>query len=209
MSQTIRCQCGKFKAELTEFPRATPGRLKCYCDDCQQYLVHLERTDLLDAAGGSEVIPTYPANMKVLSGSEHLKCTRLSPKGMFRWSTTCCNSPVANTSARSPWIGVMRNMYTADDAQLPERTLGEVRSSIFGRYATGVVPPGTADKVSFRAIRTVLPFLLKGIITRKSTPSPFFKSDGKTPILEPTVLSSEQRSQLAETWKKRHRPQGR
>jgi hypothetical protein len=163
-------------------------------------MVYLGRTDLLDAAGGSEVVPAYPANMRIMTGAEQLRCMRLSAKGMFRWSTHCCNSPVGNTSPGMPWIGVHRNMYTVEDPKFLERTLGEIKSSIMGRFAIGPVPPGTPNKMSFRAIRSVLPFLLKGVLTRKALPSPFFKADGKAPITEPTVLTAEQRAQLADQW---------
>ena len=71
----IQCQCGKFRARLKAFPNGTPGRLVCYCDDCQSYLRHLKRTDLLDAHAGTEVIPAYPADVEILQGKEQLKCT--------------------------------------------------------------------------------------------------------------------------------------
>jgi hypothetical protein len=203
MSQQIRCTCGSFQARLTAWPQATPGRLKCYCDDCQMYLMHLGRTDLLDAAGGTEVIPTYPVTLELVSGVEHLTCTRLSAQGMFRFSTTCCNSPVANTAPGRPWVGVLRNMYTQDDAQLPERVLGPLRSSIMGKFATGPVPPGTPNTMSFQAARSVMPFMAKGFFGRKITPSPFFGEDGKTPIVQPTVLTVQERERLMQDWSKR------
>src|SRR6476646_2142775 len=102
----IQCECGRFRAELTSFPRNTPGRLACYCDDCQTYAHFLGRADLLDAAGGTEVVPAYPAEVKFVAGKELLACTRLSPRGMFRWSTTCCNTPIANTMPGFPWAGI-------------------------------------------------------------------------------------------------------
>lgn len=202
MSQQIRCSCGKFRAELTEFPKATPGRLQCYCDDCQLYMVQLGRTDLLGPSGVSEVIPTYPASFKIVAGQEHLKCTRLSANGMFRFSTTCCNSPVANTSPGTPWVGVMRSMYTQDDAQLPEKAVGNVRASIMGKFATGPVPAGVPAKMNFKGFVTVMPFMLKGFLGKKIMPSPFFKEDGKTPVVAPTILSAEQREQLVQKWQK-------
>lgn len=64
----IQCECGKFRAELEKFPKNTPGRAICYCDDCQTYLHYLGRSDLLDSAGGTQIIPVYPSEMKVLQG---------------------------------------------------------------------------------------------------------------------------------------------
>jgi len=113
----IQCECGKFKAELTEFPRNTPGRLRCYCDDCQSFLHHLGRADLLDANGGTEIIPVYPSDFKILQGGELLKCTRIVDYGMYRFSTTCCNTPIANTDTKRPWGGTHRRVFSAKDPQ--------------------------------------------------------------------------------------------
>jgi hypothetical protein len=183
----IQCECGKFRAKLKAFPNHTPGRLVCYCDDCQAYLHYLNRDDLLDANGGTEVIPAYPADVEILSGGELLKCTRLSPKGTFRFSTSCCNTPIVNTRPKAPWAGFMRGVYAAD----VEQTLGAVRSRIMGRYAKGTPPAGTPAKFNLKAFSTVMPFMLKGVLFQKSKRSPFFAEDGVTPIVVPHVLSEE------------------
>lgn len=185
----IQCECGEFRAMLKAFPNGTPGRLVCYCDDCQMYLHHLKRTDLLDANGGTEVIPAYPADVEVLHGLERLKCTRLSATGTFRFYTSCCNTPIANTRPGEPWVGFLRCVYTAGDAHTLDQTLGPVRSRIMGRYAKGTPPVGTPQKFNLRAFLAVMPFMLKGKLRRKSRPSPFFAEDGVTAIVVPHVLS--------------------
>jgi hypothetical protein len=186
----IQCQCGKFQARLKAFPTSTPGRLVCYCDDCQTYLRHLERTDLLDANGGTEVIPAYPADVEILQGREHLKCTRLSPSGTFRFSTSCCNTPIVNTRPGAPWAGFMRCVYTAaGEAQKLDQVLGPVRSRIMGRYAQGTPPAGTPKKFDLKGVLTVMPFILKGKLLGKSRPSPFFADDGVTAVVIPDVLN--------------------
>ena len=161
MDMEIQCECGKFRAEVQAFPKNTPGRLKCYCDDCQSYLHYLRRGDLLDENGGTEVIPAYPADVKILSGREHLNCTRLSDKGMFRYSTSCCNTPVANTRPNTPWLGFLRRVYTVVDADLLDRTFGPVRSSIMGRFAKGTPPAGTPKTFNMKAFVTVMPFICR------------------------------------------------
>ena len=189
----IQCECGQFRARLKAFPRNTPGRLVCYCDDCQAYLNHLGRGDLLDANGGTEVIPAYPADVEILSGREHLKCTRLSPRGMCRFSASCCNTPIANLRPKEPWAGFLRCVYTAGGADQLDRALGPVRSRIMGRYAKGTPPAGTPDKFNLKAFATVMPFMLKGKLFKKYEPSPFFAEDGVTPIVAPYVLSKAER----------------
>jgi hypothetical protein len=77
----IQCECGAFSATLNAFPKATPGRLVCYCDDCQSYLHHLGRADLLDANGGTEVIPAYPAGRGI---SKRTRTTQV-PAAVAQW----------------------------------------------------------------------------------------------------------------------------
>ena len=40
---------------------------------------------------------------------------------------------------------------------------------------------------------SVMPFMLKGMLTGNSKPSPFFGADGVTPVAPVTVLSKAQR----------------
>lgn len=193
----IQCECGKFRARLKAFPGNTPGRLVCYCDDCQAYLHYLKRGDLLDANGGTEVIPAYPADVEILCGLEHLKCTRLSPKGTYRFSTSCCNTPIANTQSRMPWAGFLRGVYTAGgDAHQLDQLLGPVRSRIMGRFAKGTPPAGTPEKFDLKAFLAVMPFMLKGKLLGRSRPSPFFAGDGITPVVRPYVLDKAERQAL-------------
>lgn len=188
----LQCDCRKFTAELKTFPNDTPGRLKCYCDDCQIYLHYLGRAELLDQNAGSEIIPTYPCNMKILSGQEQVKCVRLTDKGMFRFYAGCCKTPIGNTTPGSPWIGVLRRMYTVKGSQQLDGAFPEVRASILGRYAKGTPPAGTPDGFNLSGFVAVMPFMLKGKMFGKFKPSPFFADDGKTPITTPHVMSSEE-----------------
>jgi hypothetical protein len=184
----IQCECGKFRAELTQFPRNTPGRLKCYCSDCQAFLQYLKRDDLLDENNGSEIIPAYPADIKLIAGKDFIKCLRLSPTGMFRFSTTCCNTPIANTAPNRPWVGIHRRMYTVKDPDRLDKELGPVKSSIMGKDAKGTPPPGTPQKFNLKGMAIVMPYILKGIFLGKSKPSPFFEN-GEA-IVAPRVLTS-------------------
>lgn len=192
----IQCDCGQFKAEIKNFPKETPGRLGCYCDDCQSYAIFLKRTDILDQAGCTEVVPTYPGNINFKQGSENLICYRLSEKGMYRWSTTCCNSPIANTSPASPWVGLHARIFLQKDKNYLQTSLGAVRARIMGKFAKAKPEIGTANKMNFKGIVTVLPFLLKGQILKKWKDSPFFQEDGVTPIKKPHVLTSQDLSSL-------------
>lgn len=190
----IQCECGKFRAELNKFPKNTPGRLKCYCDDCQAYLHYLNRGDLLDANGGTEIIPFYPADVKLLAGKDLIKCVRVLPKGMFRFSTTCCNTPIANTDRKRPWAGFHRRMFTAKDPNMLDKALGPVKSSIMGKFAKGTPPPGTPRKFDFKGMKLVMPYLLKGMLLGKAKRSPFFENG--EPVAVPKILTSDERKAL-------------
>lgn len=192
----IRCECGTFRADLTGLPRNTPGRLACYCDDCQTYLYALGRPELLDSAGGTEVIPVYPSEIKIISGHESLKCLRLSPQGLHRWSTTCCNMPIGNAKAGFPWMGIINRTFIVTDISYLEKTFGPIKSRILGRFARGTAPAGTSSKVKLSDMLVVLPFILKGLLRGSAKGSPFFKNDGKTPIVEPVVLALEERNRI-------------
>lgn len=183
----ISCDCKAFQAELTHFPTHSPGRLMCYCGDCQRFLEKLGREDLLDPYGGTEIVPVYPSEIRILQGQEHLLCNQLGPKGLFRWSTQCCNAPVGNSRARFPWFGILHSAYRAADPDCLER-LGPVRSRIFGRDARGAPPFAISDRIGFRDALTVLPFVLRGKIGGKHKRSPFFKADGISPIVAPRLL---------------------
>jgi hypothetical protein len=164
-----------------------------YCDDCQSYLHYLKRDDLLDANGGTEIIPAYPADVEIISGREQLKCTRLSPNGLFRFSTACCNMPIVNTRPNAPWTGFLRCVYPAKEL---DQTLGLVRCRVAGRHAKGTPPAGTPKNINLKGVLAVMPFMLKGKLLNKAKPSPFFAEDGVTPVVAPHILSEAERQAL-------------
>jgi hypothetical protein len=190
----IQCECGKFRAELTQFPKNTPGRLICYCDDCQAFLHYLNRPDLLDENGGTEIIPAYPADIKILAGKDEVECVRLHSQGMYRFFTKCCHTPIANTDPKRPWAGINRRMYTVKDPNRLDQELGPVKSSIMGKYAKGTPPAGTPQTFDFKGMVTVLPFILRGKLLGKAKHSPFFEN-GES-IVAPLVLTAAEPSKI-------------
>ncbi len=181
----ISCDCGAFIAELTAFPKHTPGRLVCYCDDCQAYVKKIQRTDVLDEYGGTEVIPAYPKEIDIIQGIDTLKCYRLTTEGTYRWATSCCNSPILNSKPGFPWAGIFHTAYKKPNAL---SKLGEVKSRIYGKYALAGAPFKISKKIAFRDMLVVMPFIIKGKILGMDKQSPFFDPDNKTPIVEPEIL---------------------
>lgn len=183
----IKCDCHKFTAKVEPFPKCSAGIVFCYCDDCQKYLKKIGRPELLDDYGGSEIIPVYPNNFVITNGIENLVCHSLSPNGLRRWTTSCCQTPIANTLPRFPWLGLsgkaVKNAGGSD-----YESLGDVRSRIMGKYKTSDAPFKISEKLSLKDGFVVLPFVVKGFLFKLYSRNPFFEKDGKTPISEVHIL---------------------
>jgi hypothetical protein len=72
-------------------------RFVCYCRDCQAFARFLERADVLDPAGGTDIFQMPPARVKLVAGTDAMRCLRLSNK-VLRWYADCCRTPIANTA---------------------------------------------------------------------------------------------------------------
>src|SRR5579863_699680 len=93
----LRCRCGEVRALVSGASRRTVNRVVCYCDDCQAFAHQLGRADLLDAQGGSDIVQVAPASLRFVQGAHRIVGLRLTPKGLLRWYTNCCNTPIGNT----------------------------------------------------------------------------------------------------------------
>src|SRR5262249_30587588 len=93
-------------------------RFVCYCNDCHAFARFLERPDVLDLAGGTDIFQMPPGCVKLTVGTDAVRCLRLSDKGVLRWYTDCCRTPIGNTAAspRFPVIAVVHSfmVYGAD-----------------------------------------------------------------------------------------------
>ncbi|MBY0371355.1 hypothetical protein K2X33_11755 [bacterium] len=190
---SLRCKCGALRGAAHGLSPKTGLRSVCYCNDCQAYAHFLGRaSDILDADGGTDIFPVQPAQLEITLGHENLTCVRLSEKGMYRWYTDCCNTPIANSMAwpKMPFAGVVHSImdYAASGTKRDE-ALGPIRARSQGKYGT---PP-----MSF--LFRVVGFLLRGFWKKQHQPSPFFHADGR-PRARPRILSPVEREAL------KHRP---
>lgn len=186
----LRCRCGAMKGTL-EVGLGMHG--VCYCDDCQAYAHALGRADVLNERGGSELWQTRPTYVKLTEGREHLRCLRLSDKGMFRFHAGCCSTPVGNTmtNPRVPFVGVSRAFI--DHVGIDE-LLGPATGAQ-GRFAIGGVPPGVAPTATLGNIARIVAFLARSFVARAHKPTPFFDDAGK-PVVVPRVLTKSERDAL-------------
>lgn len=178
MSQPFdfKCSCGEFQCKVELNPK--PTHLACYCKDCQSYVNHLGKgQSYLNAAGGTQIVQTVPSAIRVTKGAEQLRLLRLTPKGLFRWYTACCNTPVANT-LKSPFFPFLGLVIPAGS-----KDFGPVEAEVMTKSAKVPVKEHGFNAVGFGVLRRGIAAKLKG-----QTQSPFFKADG-SPVSEARIVS--------------------
>ena len=185
----LECLCGTVKGNV----KIVPGsffHVHCLCCDCQMFASHLKNKDsILDAHGGSELFQTYPKFMQITAGQDKISGVQLKDKGIYRWHTSCCNMPIANTmsSAKIPFVGVSVKLMKFDSGQQKVETLGPVIMKAFGKYAIGEIPKDAHPKFPISFMPKIIRFMLKGVFRNMNAPSPFF--NGKEPVAKVKVLS--------------------
>lgn len=199
MSQDVElgCRCGEVHGWLRGASPSRVNRAICYCADCQAFLHHLGRADLLDAHGGTDIVQAAPGAVTFDRGSERIVGVRLSPKGLYRWYASCCKTPLGNTMTPSvPFIGMAPEVFRgAPDAARRDAIFGKVRAGMFGQHATGGAPEGSTKTdlpMIAHALRLMLGWKLRG----KTWPHPFFERATRAPRYRVTTLSANDREAL-------------
>src|SRR5215475_2713397 len=106
----LRCRCGRLRGIAHEVGPSTGLRFVCYCEDCQAFAHFLERTDVLDPAGGTDIFQMPPGRVRLTAGTDALRSLRLSDEGVLRWYSECCRTPIANSAgARFPLIAIIHS----------------------------------------------------------------------------------------------------
>ena len=185
----MRCRCGEVVGLVENAAPQKVNRVVCYCDDCQAFAHQLGRADLLNAQGGTDIIQVAPASLTFTKGQQHIAGLRLSPKGLFRFHTTCCNTPIGNTlSPAIPFVGIVAQVFD-DDPKTVDGVFGPPIGAILGKYAIGKPPADSTGinlPVLLRAITKVLGWRLRG----RAWPNPFFQPKTREPIYPMTVLAA-------------------
>ena len=192
MSSTVdlKCSCGTVQGTLTIAPKEF-FHVECFCCDCQLYAYRLNNEDkILSEHGGSELFQTYPANVQITAGHSRIACMQLTENSLYRWHTTCCDMPLANTttSSKMPFVGLFTSFMEFKNDQEKMKMLGPIAIKAYGKYIKGPIPKDVYSKYPVSYLFKMASFMLKGKLNKKHTPSPFF--NGTKPIVEP-VLASE------------------
>ena len=192
---TVQCHCRKVRGSVAQASPTTVNRVVRYCEDCQAFLHHLRRADLLDPHGGTDIIQVAPARISFIQGSEHIAGLRLTPKGLYRWYASCCNTPLGNTVGPAiPFVGIVAQAFKGDN-QTPDELFGRPIGAIFGKHAVGGAPPGSTGfnlRLYARAIRKVLGWRLRG----QAWPHPFFERTTRAPRFPLATLTHREREAL-------------
>ena len=194
----LRCRCGYVRGVASEVSPSSGFRFLCYCKDCQAFARFLERADVLDAAGGTDIFQMPPARVKLTAGTEALRCLRFSSK-VLRWYSDCCRTPIGNTAAdpRFPVIAVIHCfMDHQADGRSRDVVLGPPLCRIYGRSAVGPLPPMAPAppllRVFVRRASKMLGWWMRGL----ARPSPFFDVSTNAPCSVPHVLTRSERAAL-------------
>jgi len=182
----LSCRCGTVQGTAIDITPSSGNRVVCCCNSCQAFARYLGREeDVLDEFGGTDIFQTSLSQVRVHQGGEQLRSMRLSPQGLLRWYTGCCNTPVGNTvKASIPFVGIVHSFLHADSKQL-----GPVRAYAYLSHARSTPDyPHGGQKfplgITLRIMRKMLWWKLRGM-GKKSV---FFRDDGH-PVSEPTVVS--------------------
>lgn len=184
---SLSCQCGEVKGTATDVSASSGTHVLCCCSDCQAFAEHLGRdADTLDEFGGTELFQVSQSQVSIQQGHDKLQSLRLTKKGMLRWYTSCCNTPVGNTiSAKMPFVGII---HTFIKQPTPAGVLGPIRAYCQTQYAKGKPDyPNHSAKfpigITARIVRKMLVWKLKGM----HTPTVFFSDDGR-PVVKPIIV---------------------
>jgi hypothetical protein len=194
----LRCRCGHVRGVAGDVSPSNGLRFVCYCKDCQAFARFLERPDVLDPVGGTDIFQMPPGRVKLTAGADALRCLRLSDKGVLRWYADCCRTPIANTAgAGFPIIGMIHSfMDHAADGRARNEVLGAPLCRIYERSATGPLPPDAPAAPSLRTFVHRASKMLEWWARGLARPNPFFDDGTNTPRALPRILMPSERAAL-------------
>jgi hypothetical protein len=192
----LRCRCGHVRGVACDV--SSGFRLVCYCKDCQAFARILASPDVLDAAGGTDILQMPPGRMTLTAGTDALRCLRFSEK-VLRWYADCCRTPIANSAAspRFPLIGLIHSFmdFEACGSSADEK-FGPPLCCIHERSAVSPLPAGAPPPASFgiltRRASKVLGWWMRGL----GRPNPFFDVRTGAPLSAPRLVTPEERAAL-------------
>jgi hypothetical protein len=192
----LACRCGRVRGVARAVAPTASFRFVCYCQDCQAFARFLERPDVLDAAGGTDIVHVPTGRVELTAGTDAVRSLRFSGR-VFRWYAECCRTPIANTAGpRFPVVGLISAFMGEPDGRSREDVLGPALCGIFRRSAVGPLPPNAPPAPSLRL------FLQRGLRLfgwwwrGLGRPTPFFDARTGKPLSAPHVFTPAERAAL-------------
>jgi len=183
----LECSCGLVKGFTHSVSEKIGNRVSCYCSDCQSFANQLRSKDqILNEYGGTDIFQIPLSFVNITEGKENIGCIRLRSKGLFRWYTKCCDTPIGNTMTPSiPFIGIIHNFMKHEVSR--EHDIGEILYHGLTKSSSKPFPKEIPQNYStfriiLRGLSKVLIWKYKGL----GKPNVFFNSDGdakSTPLI--------------------------
>jgi hypothetical protein len=194
MDTPVRCRCGQLEGQLSFTERA--GRAVCYCRDCQAFARFLGSPErILNDLAGTDIVATSPRFLRIVRGKQQLRCMSLSERGLLRWYTACCRTPIGNTP-RDPklsYVGLVHSCLAGSPIEL-DATFGPANVAINTASASGTV--NTTPWPAFRAVLKILRNVGSSRLSGRYRDNPFFMPGTAQPLVTPQVLTATERQLL-------------
>jgi hypothetical protein len=184
------CWCGRVRGVASDVSPSSGFRFICYCKDCQAFARFLERPDVLDRAGGTDIFQMPAGRVKLTAGTDAVRCLRLSSEGVLRWYTTAA-------SPGFPVIAVVHSfMAHAADGRSREEALGLPICRIYERSAVGPLPANAPAPPSLGVFARRASKIFGWWVLGLGRPSPLFDDHTNAPRAVPRVLTRSERAAL-------------
>jgi hypothetical protein len=199
LTLSLRCRCGELRGVARDVHPSAGFRFVCYCTDCQAFSRFLERPDVLDAAGGTDIFHMPAGRVTLTAGKDALRCLSFSSK-VLRWYADCCRTPIANSAAtaRFPVVALIHSFIDhKDTSHSRDDTLGPPLCRIYERSAIGPLPanappPPSMGMFAHRAAK-LFGWWVRGI----GRPNPFFDEMTYAPLSAPRAFLPRERAALS------------
>jgi Family of unknown function (DUF6151) len=192
----LSCRCSRVRGVARKVAPSTGFRFVCYCQDCQAFTRFLDRPDVLDASGGTDIFQMPAGCVKLTAGTDAVRCLRFSRK-VFRWYADCCRTPIANTAGpRFPVVALIHSfMSRGTDGRARDEVLGPPLCRIYERSALGPLPPNRPAPLSLGLFALRASRLLAWWWRGLGRPNPFF-DDTNAPLSAPRMVTPSERAAL-------------
>lgn len=194
MPHSINCACGQVRGEVMLLKRQ--HRCRCYCKDCQSFAYFLKPSPtMLDPHGGTPVIQTLATALSFSQGQEHLACLRLTPNGLLRWYTSCCQTAIGSTADnhKIAYLALAETCLQPQDAASLQEHFGDCSTLV--NTASAHTDANLSNRGLWPMLHRLTPMILWAWLSGHYRQSLLFDNDGK-PTVTPVVLDATQHAKL-------------